>query len=151
MQVYSTIRKHFYTRISPSERFWSKVKKTSDCWLWTGCCNPQGYGWFYVTPRQKVKAHRWAYEEATGPIPEGLTLDHLCKVKHCVNPSHLEPVTFGENAHRGETYLNGLRYKRGITHCPLGHPYDLINTRFDSNGHRHCRICDIARKRRARR
>lgn len=78
-----------------SERFWAKVNKTGDCWLWTGW-RTNGYGRF-TTNGKNWRAHRFAFEEMRGPIPEGLQLDHLCRVRHCVNPDHLEPVTRQQN------------------------------------------------------
>lgn len=69
------------------------------CWLWTGTLNGAGYGTYRVDG-QTVGAHRHVYEVERGPIPEGLHLDHLCSVRRCVNPSHLEPVTPSENIRR---------------------------------------------------
>lgn len=83
-----------------SERFWSKVEKTDSCWLWRGAAAGGGYGHLLVDGRF-VQAHRYAYETLIGPIPEGLELDHLCRVRRCVRPEHLEPVTRGENIRRG--------------------------------------------------
>lgn len=65
---------------------------TSGCWLWKGHLNNNGYGRFYTEPGS-CYAHRWAYTRWVGPIPEGFQIDHLCRVRHCVNPSHLEAVT----------------------------------------------------------
>ena len=76
-------------------RFWPKVAESGDCWVWTAFRMPNGYGQF-----DKQYAHRWAYEHLRGEIPEGLELDHLCRVRHCVNPWHLEPVTHAENHRR---------------------------------------------------
>ena len=83
-----------------AERFWAMVQKTSTCWLWTGSLKVEGYGHFRADGGM-WRAHRWAYENGVGPIPAGLTLDHLCRVRACVRPSHLEPVTQGENNRRG--------------------------------------------------
>ena len=74
------------------ERFWNKVNKTEGCWLWTAALS-HGYGRF----GKGGAAHRLAWEDRNGPIPEGLVLDHLCRVPRCVNPEHLEPVTHREN------------------------------------------------------
>ena len=72
----------------------------SGCWLWQGYKNPKGYG--IAGHNGKIcRAHRVMYEELVGPIPEGLDIDHLCRVRHCVNPDHLEPVTRRENILRG--------------------------------------------------
>lgn len=88
-----------FIRGDDSARFWSKVDKGDDCWVWTGWTDRDGYGALDVGGKF-TRAHRFAYEELVGPIPEGLTIDHLCRVKHCVNPAHLEPVTAEENTRR---------------------------------------------------
>jgi hypothetical protein len=127
-----------------SERFWSKVNKTDDCWLWTGA-RSHGYGNFYVSlgggKYKQVQAHRWAYEDANGPIPEGRiwVIDHLCRVKHCVNPRHLELVKQQVNVLRGDL-PRALRENR----CVNGHEYTPENTFINSKGARVCRICKKA-------
>lgn len=81
-------------------RFIEKVDRSGECWIWTAAKKPNGYGQFHAG-RTMVRAHRWAYEHLVGPIPADMTLDHLCRVRACVNPAHLEPVTNAENHHRG--------------------------------------------------
>jgi len=76
-----------------------------DCWLWTGAIigsERGGYGYIKVggSAASPTIVHRLMYERDVGPIPEGLELDHLCEVKRCVRPSHLEPVTHAENMRR---------------------------------------------------
>lgn len=86
-----------------SARFWAKVDKRGpdDCWLWlANKTAPNGHGRF-STGGSMVMAHRFAYELLVGPIPDGLVIDHLCRVRLCVNPKHLEPVTAVENIKRG--------------------------------------------------
>lgn len=84
-----------------AERFWSKVARTSSgCLVWTGYCNENGYGYFRIDHERIYRAHRFAYQMEVGPIPDGLELDHLCRVRNCVNPEHLEPVTAVENMRR---------------------------------------------------
>lgn len=79
----------------------------SGCLLWTASKTPNGYGRFgYRTNGGKPQfflAHRWFYERYVGPIPAGLQLDHLCRVRGCVRWDHLEPVTGRENVLRGDT------------------------------------------------
>lgn len=127
---------------SLTERFWSKVEKTDTCWLWRGCVGGNGYGQFSVTHRKNVGAHRFAYELLVGPIPEGLSLDHLCRVIICVNSSHLEAVPIRINILRGET-LAAANAKK--THCAQGHPFDETNTYLNRNksgrAQRTCRAC----------
>ena len=85
----------------PRRNFWDLVDKAGPggCWLWLGLKNESGYGRIEVGGRN-LKAHRRAYELTVGPIPDGLTIDHLCRTKACVNPRHLEPVTLRENLAR---------------------------------------------------
>ncbi len=128
-------------------RFWAKVDKRGPegCWDWTASTAGGGYGSFAVGGRRKTPAHRYAYEAAHGPIPEGLHLDHLCRNRRCVNPAHLEPVTQQENIRRGE----GGKYWAAKTHCPAGHPYAGANLLMSTNERggpvRRCRTCHYAR------
>ena len=88
-----------------------------------------------------VLAHRLAYELTYGPIPEGLTLHHICETTDCVNPDHLQPVTHAQNLLASDITLPGKNIRK--THCPQGHPYSPENTyRFKGHG-RECRICTI--------
>ncbi len=125
------------------ERFWINVVKTETCWLWIGRKNWRGYGEISIKNQFK-KAHRFAYEFFIGPIPEGLEIDHLCRVRDCVNPEHLEAVTHRENVMRGNSPSANAASK---THCPQGHPYDEANTLIGRNGWRYCRECRRNRKR----
>ena len=142
--------------ITASERFWSKVDKSGDCWLWTGYIKPNGYASFYPGGGrhvEKVYVHRFAFESAFGPCPEGYEIDHLCNVRHCVNPSHLEAVTRRENLDR-RNVVNGWRRLpvRGLprklkTHCKNDHPFDEANT-YWHRGYRYCKTCRRGRTRR---
>lgn len=119
----------------------------SGCWLWQGQISRNGYGRCRVGPgKPLVAAHRVSYEHYVGPIPEGLQLDHVkergCTHRNCVNPEHLEPVTGSTNTMRQD------HAERRVTECPKGHPYDEANTIITPQGHRRCRECDRARKRR---
>ena len=125
------------------ERFWSKVDASGDCWEWTGGVQRQGYGITYVDGPQRV-AHRWAWENLVGPVPDGLVLDHLCRNKRCVNPDHLEPITNRENILRG--YGITARNARK-TECIHGHPLSGVNL-FVWRGDRLCRTCHRERQRR---
>lgn len=140
-------------RPTREERFWPKVDKdgpVSDhrpdlgpCWLWTAYVDERGYGIFRWESGRSEKAHRSAYLLSVGAIPDGLELDHLCKVRHCVRPTHLEPVTHVENIRRGDYSNNGARM-RARTECPYGHPYDAENTMYKADGMRACRACKKA-------
>jgi hypothetical protein len=120
----------------PALRFWKSVFKTDKCWLWTGNKIPSGYGYFSVR-RNRFRVHRFAYELVNGPILSGLDIDHLCGVRNCVNPAHLEAVTHRDNVLRGNTFAARNVAK---TSCPSGHPYDGENTYLDGRS-RHCKIC----------
>ncbi|KKL58908.1 hypothetical protein LCGC14_2220650 [marine sediment metagenome] len=128
-----------YTKRPSEERFWSKVvfPEDSDCWLWAASINNNGYGEFWAGDKY-VKAHRWAYEYLIGPIPAGLTIDHLCRNRPCVNPAHMEAVTHAENVRRGAR----AAAFRNKTHCPRGHPYSEENTYITASGWRRCRACN---------
>jgi hypothetical protein len=133
-------RKHGDPTYAPptvEERFWARVDKTEDCWLWTGALfQKSNYGMVSID-RVPYPAHRFAYELVVGPIPVGMQLDHLCRVRHCVRPDHLEPVSCRTNLLRGQTLAAANAAK---THCPKGHPYDEENTRFVRLG-RQCKEC----------
>lgn len=102
-----------YVKGTVAERFWPKVDKSGECWLWTGATSIKGYGIADGLDGRLNNAHRIAWELTNGPIPTGLTLDHTChdprvcrlgdRCPHrlCVNPAHLEPVTQKENVRRG--------------------------------------------------
>lgn len=128
-----------------AERFWAKVspEPNTGCWLWSGAVTPAGYGKIAINRRLKA-AHRLSYEMNVGPIPEGLEIDHLCKVKCCVNPAHLEPVTHSENCRRGPQGEHTARIMRAKTHCPRGHPYSGKNLKIGAKGERRCRTCENA-------
>ncbi len=130
------------------ERFWMKVAPPDEngCLLWTAGQNGRGYGQFRVGSqrdgtRRFIMAHRWAYEESKGPIPNGLCIDHLCRVRLCQNAEHMEAVTQRENLLRG----NGMSARHAIkTACPQGHPYSHV----DRFGARRCRQCNTDQSRR---
>ena len=119
----------------------------STCTVWIGACNNLGYGVLYRNGKHAL-AHRVAYEAEHGPIPDGMVLDHLCRVRNCVRVDHLEPVTHKENTRRG-------RNARALTigdECQNGH---LINTADDlyikpSNGASECMECRRDGRRRNR-
>lgn len=134
-------------------RFWSKVNPDgplceslgTKCWIWTGTIRAKdSYGAFTLTPDQRNAtpkmpvAHKVAYLLKHGSIPSGLDLDHLCRVRACVNPGHLEAVTRQVNLNRSPLTPSAR------TACPQGHPYDEANTIITQRGRR-CRACDNTR------
>ena len=120
------------------ERFWSKVKKTESCWEWKGAKSSTGYGNFSVKYKQHG-AHRFAWELLRGPVPEGMTLDHICKNRGCVNPEHMEVVSRGENSRRG------IAQRARVLKCRAGHWYTPENTYVTPSGDRRCRECAYKR------
>lgn len=115
------------------------------CWIWLGARKGGGYGNFWNGQRP-VGAHRYAYELFVGEIPEGYEVDHLCRVRLCVNPKHLEAVTHQENIRRA------LVHKVSPTHCPQGHAFTAKNTKYEpgkTTRKRRCRICARAAGQRA--
>lgn len=109
----------------------------SGCWLWTGAVTSSGYGSVGVNGRSE-SAHRHLYALLVAPIPAGLEIDHLCRVRLCVNPDHLEPVTRAENLRRAREHHVPKRA------CKYGHSLTGTAARA-ANGM--CRECDRQRKR----
>lgn len=133
--------------------FWDRYDRTGDCWLFKGVPNKYGYATIKTDGHHSVYGHRAAYEELVGSIPDGFQIDHLCKVRICANPDHLEAVPQWENIYRG----NGVAVqKMKQTHCIHGHEFTPENTivRKDRPTTRECRECgrisSRERKRKAR-
>lgn len=126
--------------------FWRRVRVSeSGCWEWAGARTANGYGRLRPGGRH-VYAHRFAYEGLVGPIPEGLSLDHLCRVRHCIRPGHTEATTHRTNVRRGigPTAVNARK-----THCSRGgHPLFGDNLYVNPRGERNCRICKADNDRR---
>lgn len=129
-------------------RFRSRIKKSSesDCHVWTGPLDKDGYGSFYLR-RKNRRAHRAAWYDMHGPIPEGLVVNHICKNRACVNAQHLQVVTAGENTLRDSTTISAINARK--VHCPQGHPYDR-RYRNGKGYQRCCSICESAKKSRLR-
>lgn len=133
------------------DRLWSKVEpQNPGCWIWTGTINSGGYGVFRTGGQSApyLGAHRVVWQELVGPIPEGLELDHLCKVRHCVNPDHLEPVTPAVNQARSASFSSLNRRKEACRH---GHPLSGDNLYVTPKGFRQCRTCRKVAQERHRR
>lgn len=133
-----SLSEHFIARVMP--------EPMSGCWFWTSSIDSKGYGRYY-SKGKRHRAHRFAYQAIHGPIPAGLELDHLCRVRSCVNPTHLEAVTHRENARRSPVIGKTWRIKAEATHCIRGHRFDAANTYVRDNGTRHCRACATLRRR----
>lgn len=144
----------------PLLRWWAKVDKNGPvptarselgpCWLWTGSKDRHGYGQFDVHidgAKKNHRAHRWGYQQLVRELEASETLDHLCRVRPCVNPAHLDPVTHAVNVRRGTA---GQR-NRDATHCPNGHLLTADNVILTKNQWRSCRECQRARTREANR
>lgn len=106
----------------PLGRIWDKTVRQGECWLWAGARLDAGYGYLEVDGK-RVLAHRVSYELTYGPIPPGLVIDHLCRMPQCINPAHLEAVTWAENIARGK------RWARARAELPL------------ASRRSHCRAC----------
>lgn len=124
------------------DRLLAKCEEREDgCWAWVAYRNAEGYG-VVMTPEGKaVHAHRVMYEEFVGPIPDEFEIDHLCRVRECVNPAHLEAVTKRENVLRGEGV--GAKCARR-TACKHDHPYVDGSYRMRGNA-RICILCSDGR------
>lgn len=137
--------------------FWSHVKREqrhegSSCWLWTGAQAKNGYGRSTAVEngvRSPREAHRVSYELTVGPVPAGLELDHLCRNRLCVRPSHLEAVTHRVNIERG---TGPVAENARRTHCRRGHPFTGDNLYVvQASRKRRCRTCQRDRQRQYKR
>ena len=126
-----------------SERFWEKVDKAAECWVWTATkyWKGAGYGGFWLKGRT-VGAHRASWEITYGDIPKGRMVLHQCNNPVCVKPSHLYLGNHSDNIR--DAVRAGTHVETRKTHCPQGHPYSLENTYY-SVGRRRCRTCNKAK------
>lgn len=121
------------------ERFWIKVNKTDDCWIWLAGVDEKGYGQFRFNGKTS-KAHRVSYILTFGNIQDDLVIDHLCRNRKCVNPNHMDLVTQAENVRRGLAGKNNLQSMK--THCLRGHEFSGIR----KDGARICHKCSVIRQ-----
>lgn len=122
------------------ERFFGRVEKTESCWNWLGGTGKGGYGIFRISSTQYY-VHRVSWAIANGGTPGSLCIDHLCKNRTCVNPSHMELVTLAVNTMRGDTSSSIPVINSRKTHCIRGHEFNEDNVFFDAKGSRRCREC----------
>lgn len=128
-----------YRRMSPEGRWWFNViVDSSGCWLWQGAL-AQGYGHLKVKGKSHP-AHRFGYEMLIESIPPELVCDHLCRVRHCVNPDHIDITDHKTNILRGVG--RGAKEARQ-TECKQGHPLNGENLRIDTRGRRVCQTCTL--------
>jgi hypothetical protein len=114
-------------------------ERRGDCLVWTGSLSYSGYGRIQVNSEGgNTGAHRVAYQVWVGPIPDGLQIDHLCGVRNCIEPTHLEAVTHRENLLRSGNFIARNAW---ATHCIHGHEFTPENTKVRDKGHRECRTC----------
>jgi len=136
--------------MTEAERFWSKVDKRGRCWIWTASKDKKGYGFFGLTRSEGksrvVRAHRWAWEQEKGPVPEGLVLDHwFCDNPSCVNPAHMVPTTSRNNTLRSTKANAAVNARK--THCSnCGQEYDTVYI-VRGRPKRYCSPCNKERSR----
>ena len=124
---------------NPKERFFQKISiQPNSCWLWMAATDDKGYARLLVHGKN-IRAHRWAYQQFVGPIPEDCEIDHRCRNKSCVNPEHLDAVSHEENMRRADCSISGEHFaikQKAKTHCPSGHAYsgDNLILKFNKYG-----------------
>lgn len=116
--------------------FWSKIEVLPDgCWQWIAATNADGYGIYWYKNASRY-SHIVSYSVLVQPIAPGFELDHLCRLRPCAHPLHLEQVTHKENVRRGKLH----EVQGGKMRCPQKHLYDAANT-YVNSGRRFCRQC----------
>jgi hypothetical protein len=131
---------------SEKARFMSRVRRDVDCLVWTGRLDKDGYGFFYLR-RKTRRAHRVAWYDMHGEIPDGMVINHVCRNRACVNAQHLQVVTIRENTLKDSTTVSAINARK--THCKRGHPFDRVYPKSGGPGsQRYCSICEAAKSRR---
>lgn len=117
------------------------IDSVTGCWKWTGYIKSNGYGTVGIGTREQGKdhAHRFVYSRLVASIPEGLEIDHLCRNRSCVNPTHMRLVSHAENMRVARNW------NREKTHCKHGHEFTEDNTGITAQGFRFCKACRRAR------
>jgi hypothetical protein len=134
-----------------AERFWSKVRKTETCWIWTASLSTAGYGQFGTSRGVLERAHRVAWRLTGKPlIPDGAVLMHACDNRLCVNPAHLSIGTQRDNVRDAVEKGRARGQFAPVDVCKHGHPFDEKNTLIDGRGRKSCRACCREKMRRRR-
>lgn len=123
----------------------SRVRRDVDCLVWTGPLDKDGYGSFYLR-RKNRRAHRVAWYDMHGEIPDGMVINHVCRNRACVNAQHLQVVTIRENTLKDSTTVSAINARK--THCPRGHAYDRTYKKAKGGQQRYCSTCEAAKSRR---
>lgn len=127
------------------ERFWHYTDQNGPlgCWIWKGSLSRYGYGEVFLNGK-RFRAHRISYRIRHGKLPAEGVLDHICRVRHCVNPDHLRVMTIGQNVLIG---ISPPAQNLRKTHCSRGHEFTEENTHLSPRGWRYCRACNRITKR----
>ena len=131
------------------DKFWNKVDKTEDCWLWTAYTMPNGYGLAKTKEGKTCLAHRLSWYLEYGVWPSE-TIDHLCRVRHCVRVSHMEDIPLADNIRRGSAPAASAKRAKQRTHCTQRHPYsgeNLVILKCRGGTQKGCLICRRAASR----
>lgn len=138
MEVTQTLLDRFEAKYIP--------EPNSGCWLWTAALTVKGYSTFNVPELSTTLGHRVSYRMFKGEIPNAFEIDHLCRMKCCVNPDHLEAVTVKENIRRNPNSIGLIRLRQ--THCHKGHEFSTANVTITKKGARRCKECHNEESRR---
>lgn len=114
------------------------IDPNTECWLWQGYADRDGYARIEVIGGKNKFVHRLSYEAFTGSIPEGMSIDHICKNRGCCNPKHLQQLSIKENILRGDGASSKNNKK---THCNEGHEFSAENTYINNRSARVCKTC----------
>lgn len=123
-------------------RFWAKVDTTGDCWLWTGATTGKGWHGRFSVDGRLTMAHRYSWEMANGPVPDGMKVLHRCDVPACVRPIHLFLGMQADNM-RDAGRKGRIGTGKNATHCKRGHPFTEHRA---ANGRRFCHACYLDRQ-----